>query len=233
MKTPWTLLLVALARSACAAPVDAGAVEGSIALTSGLVTRGIALGSGGPALQGQLSFHSPDGWFAGLGAGSFGAPWSRAQTVQMHGRVGWLHRLSPDWSAQLAYSYYGYPLDAPLRRFEYDELGVTLGWRDLAFVSVSRWLGRRWRLDRHGLDSAVEGVLRQPLGPSFDATAGIGLRAVDGSFGGGYRYGHVGVAWRLDAVETRLSYIATSKRAERLFGARAADRWAASVSWTF
>lgn len=227
------ILLGGLAMPSCAADADAGAIEGSLSLTSGFVTRGISLGSGGPALQAQATFHASDGWFAGLGAGNFGAPWSQAQTVQAHGQVGLLRRLSPDWSAQLAYTYYGYPLDAPLRRFEYDELGLTVGWRDLAFVSVSRWLGRRWTLDRHGLDTAAEAVLRQPLGATLDVTAGIGLRAVDSSFSQGYRYGHVGMAWRLGAVQTSVSYIATSRRAERWFGRRAEDRWAGSVTWRF
>ena len=214
-------------------PAGPDAVDASFGLSSGLVTRGISLGSGGPAVQAQATWHASSGWFAGIGAGSFGAPWSRSQTLQFHARVGHALRLSPDWSAQLGYAYYGYPLDAPLRRFEYDELGLSVGYRDLAFLSVSRWLGRRWVLDRHGLDTAVDLVLRHPLAASLDAAAGVGHRVVDGSFRHGYGYGHAGLVWRFEAVQSSLSYIVTTARAERWFGAKAADRWAASVTWSF
>ncbi len=252
------LMLCALVMllSACGG-LHAQETNATLGLTSGVVTRGIALGHGGAAVQATVTHYSADMWFASLGAATLGAPWNRAQAVQVQGTIGRAWRFSDDWGAQLAYTYYAYPFDPSQRRYERSELGATLAYRDLAFLSVSGL--RNPHAEPYGSRRGVayDLVLRYPLHPHLAATAGAGYQDLRGrsSVGYdyvstavavtagsadlrgrssvGYGYGHLGVALGVEPAQLDLSYIATDANAKARFGRSASNRWAASLTWRF
>jgi uncharacterized protein (TIGR02001 family) len=204
----------------------------TLGLTSGVVTRGIQLGRGGPAVQASATYYSPQMWFASLSGATLGAPWNRAGT-QVLGKLGRVWRFSPDWGAQLDFSYYTYPFDSPLRQYEHNELGATLAYRDLLFMSVSGQRGTRTDVYGNSTGAAYDAVVRYPLRADLALDAGIGYQQVHHQSSFGYTYGQLGLSTRIDMAQLAVAYIATSGVAKAQFGSNASDRWTASLTWGF
>lgn len=214
--------------------VQAQETDVTVGLSTGPVLRGIALGPEGISAQMAASYYSAARWFVTFGATTLRQPSNAPRTLQLTERVGYTWTLSSDWGAQLDYSHYTYPLDSSLRPFRYDEVGTTFAYRDLAFMSISVLRrtnagyddGSRWSF-------AYDLVGRQPLRPGLAMTAGVGYEDRHRQSGFGYAYGHVGLGARVDAAQLEVSYILTDNTAKARFGARASNRWAASLRWSF
>jgi uncharacterized protein (TIGR02001 family) len=204
----------------------------TLGLTSGVVTRGIQLGRGGPAVQASATYYSPQMWFASLSGATLGAPWNQAGT-QVLGKLGHVWRFSPDWGAQLDFSYYTYPFDSPLRQYEHNELGTMLAYRDLVFMSVSGQRSTHAEVYGHSTGLAYDLIVRYPLRADLALDAGIGHQQVQHRPNFGYTYGQIGLNARIDTVQLAVAYIATSDVAKTQFGSNASDRWTASLTWSF
>jgi hypothetical protein len=215
----------------------AGAVSGEyvVGLTSGFMIRGLMLGTGeDPALQLSANFYDDaEGWFGGVSGGTLGAPLAESQMVHMQGRFGRAWRLSADWGAEASYLYYAYPLDGWMHAAEHDEAGVTVTWRDLAFVTLSHHVVKPWTVRGHRYGAALDTVLRYPVVPALTAISGLGYVVLDDSVSRGYGYGQLGLVWHLGPVSLTAAYLVTSQRAEQLFGDRGTDRWVGSLLWEF
>jgi uncharacterized protein (TIGR02001 family) len=229
---PPALLAGLLCAGAQAEPVDL-----SFGVTSATVLRGIALGEGGVDAHAAASLADPGGWHATLGATALHSkPSRRRWDAQLFGRLGYAHRLDDDWSAQLAYARYAYPGSERLRRYGHDELGATLAYRDLLYLSIAglRRAHAGSSGNRHSV--AYDIVARHPLPTVLSAplTASAGLGRVDprGSTDS-HVYGHLGLAAQWGATQAQLAYIATDTPAKRRFGDAASNRWTASLAWSF
>lgn len=214
---------------------DAGAQETdlTIGVSSGPVLRGIALGPEGISAQAAVGYYSTERWFVTVGAATLRWSSDDPRTVQLTPRVGYAWDLSGDWGAQLDYAHYGYPLASALRAFEHDELGTTIAYRDLAFISVAGLRSANAGADGGRWSLAYDLVGRVPLRLASAMTAGVGFRDLHHESGFGYWYGHLGIGTRIDAAHLEMSYIATDNTAKARFGARASNRWTASLTWNF
>jgi uncharacterized protein (TIGR02001 family) len=225
---PAALLAGLLCGGAWAEPIDL-----SFGVTSATVLRGVALGEGGVDAHAAASYADPSGWRATLGATALHSrPSHQRWDAQLFWRLGYAQRLHDDWSAQLTHARYAYPGSELLRRYRHDELGATLAYRDLLYLSAA--VLRRARGGSNGNRNSVayDIVARHALPAALTANAGLGRLDTPGS-SFGYAYGHLGLGAQWGATQAQLSYIATDTAAKRRFGAAASNRWTASLAWSF
>ena len=210
----------------------AGPIDLTVGVSSSTVLRGIAFGEGGVDAHATATYVDPSGWRATLGATALHSRLSRRYwDAQWFWRLGYGRRLDDDWSAQLAFARYAYPGSA-LRRYGYDELGTTLAYRDVLYLSIAGL--RRGEVQAAKRSSvAYDLVARHALPASLTVNAGLGRLETRGRPNGSYTYGHLGLDAPWGATQAQLTYIATDAAAKRRFGEAAANRWVASLSWNF
>lgn len=213
----------------------AEAIEWSFGVASATVQRGVALGEGGVDAHAAAHYAHPSGWRATLGATALHSKASsqRRWEAQWFGRLGYAQRIDDDWSAQLAYAHYAYPGSQRLRRYGHDEVGATLAYRDLLYLSVAG-LRRTHAGGGGNRDSvACDVVVHHALAAPWSAHFGVGRLETRGASNYAYAYGHLGLGARWGATQAQLTAIATGTAAKRRFGDAAANRWIASLGWSF
>jgi uncharacterized protein (TIGR02001 family) len=228
-------LQAALLAGLAGAGVRAEPVELSFGVASATVLRGVALGEGGVDVHAVAHYAHANGWRATLGATALHSKASshRRWEAQWFGRVGYAHRIDDDWSAQLAYAHYAYPGSDLLRRYGYDEVGATLAYRDLLYLSAAG-LRRTHAVNGADRDSvAYDAVVRHALPAPLSVHFGIGRLQTRGRSNYAHAYGHLGLGAQWGTTQAQLIYIATDAAAGRRFGDAAANRWIASLGWSF
>ena len=228
----WDALPLALLASLPWAGARAEPIDWTVGLASSTVLRGVAVGEGAGDAHVAATYPHPSGWRATLGATALHSKLSRRHwDAQWFWRLGYGRRLDDDWSAQLAFARYSYP-GSVLRRYGYDELGTTLAYRDLLYLSIAGL--RRGEVQAAKRSSvAYDLVARHALPASLTVSAGLGRLETRGRSTDSYAYGHLGLDAPWGATQAQLTYIATDAAAKRRFGEAAANRWVASLSWTF
>lgn len=200
-----------------------------------LIRRGVTYSDEG-FVQARASAYAGNGWFVGIsGANVRPEPYSRGLQVLADLGYGW--PLADGWEAQLAVTHYDYLGHAPLRAFKYDDLTLTVDYKDLIFFSVAASPNNAFLLadDRimRGKTVSYDLVLRYPLTPGWIAHAGVGHATVRTSLGSGYTYGDVGISRQVGRMQAGISYIATGSAAKERFGPSASNRWVASMTHHF
>jgi len=208
-------------------------IDLSFGIASATVLRGVALGEGSVDAHAAGTYADPSGWRATLGATALHSqPSHQRREAQLFWRLGYAHRLHGDWSAQLAHTRYAYPGSELLRRYGHDELGATLAYRDLLYLSVAGLRPTHATSNGNRNSVACDVVARLALPAALTASAGLGRLDTRGS-SFAYAYGHLGLGAQWGATQAQLSYIATDSAAKRRFGDAASNRWTASLSWRF
>lgn len=169
-------------------------VAGSIALVSDDRFRGISLSDDAPALQGDLDWSDPDGFYAGAFASSVHMAPCGEPGAQWLGYAGYARRIDARWNWEAGLSYaaftrdHGYDYAEAYAGLISDSLSVRIHYSPHYFgygpavmyleADGARELSPRWRLLGH------VGVLRRldpsPSGESSwrgDARIGLGVRA--------------------------------------------------------
>jgi uncharacterized protein (TIGR02001 family) len=223
---------------------------GSLALTSDDMFHGISQTCGDPAAQGDLHYRSSGGQSAAEG---FAGVWGSAglgqsacgKARELNFYAGYSFLTSPDSSASLTYTHYGYPggdyTITPLagHRYDYDALEGQWAWQDRVFLTLA-WtpdaLGYKEFFavarDRSALSYGLQ--LHQPLWRGFSLSAGVGYDQIADPFGTGYGFWNAGVGYTLGAWQLDAEYFGTATRAVRLFGSYVAGHQASiSVVWRF
>ena len=219
--------------------VQAEPIDLSFGVASATVQRGVALGEGGVDAHAAATYAHESGWRATLGATALHSKASPRQhwDAQWFWRLGYARRLDDAWSAQLVHAHYAYPGSERLRRYAHDELGATLAYRDLLYLSIAGL--RRVHAGSSGNRDSVayDLVARYPLPAALSVSAGLGRLETRGGSTYAYAYGHLGLGAQFDAqwgtTQAQLTYIATEPAAKRRFGDAASNRWTASLGWSF
>jgi hypothetical protein len=193
--------------------------------------RGVVLGD--LTARSVASYSSSSGWLASLGLAAMQSPMRHEKwDAQLVVKLGYARVLGPDWAWQAAYTNYSYPGVERLRRYAHHELGATLAYRDVLYLSLAALRSTGAASDENRTSVVYEVVASQPLSPGLSATAGIGYRdAVDG--GSDHAYGHAGLSMRIGRAQADVLYMATDAAAKRRLGSAAVDRWVAGVTWRF
>lgn len=208
--------------------------SGTVAISSQLVDRGLAITRPGPVLQGALNWTSPSGWSAGVSAS--------AQARTPRGFAGFVAQvahswsLAPDWQMQASLLDYRYPSHGRGRTYDRVELGVSWIYRDVLTFGLSAS-----HLDRYGGQrprGAADVGFRWPLAHGFSlaASAGVAQELVPPR-GNGYErrnhyyYGHAGIAWDHGPWRVEAAHV-TSDRDRPGYQPKVSP-WIATVAWAF
>ncbi|MGN6313280.1 MAG: TorF family putative porin [Rhodanobacteraceae bacterium] len=185
-----------LAIACCAllfAPLAPAGVSGSVVLTSDYRFRGITLSDGLPALQLDLDWSAPRGWYAGAFASSARLAPSLESGLQWIGYAGYAHRINADWNWDLGADYAGFARD---HEYDYPEIHFGLISAPLqlrvhyarhyfgqgppvwyAEVDGTHELSERWRLLGHVGVLRYQGALIDGVSRNrYDARAGVAAR---------------------------------------------------------
>jgi len=242
------IALVAIATGAglpWAAQAQSSTVNGTVALSSQLVDRGLAITQDTAVLQGAVSIALPSGWSFGASASAELRDVSPPAEAFVQASRYW--RIAPDWQFQAGLVYYDYPGRGG-GAFNRTEGSVNWIYRDVLTLGVSAIYptGSSSNQLRGAADVAFHWPL--PWNLSFSAGAGYAQTQVPyyrsyangqgGSYGyhGGdrvnsYGYGHLGLIWGHGPwhVELDRMIVDHAMRAENL----AASPWVATISFDF
>lgn len=214
---------------------DSVGLGGSLGLASDDVFRGVTQSEGQISPQGDL--HATVGpWFGGISAEGVRRDDARAG-AELIGYLGLQQPLGEDWTGRLTLHHYDYPGNQFRSLYNYDELGLSLAWREriVATVIVSPDTYSRDYLGNYGSGKAFcyELVGRQPLPAGLAAVAGLGYYDLRRQIGTGYAYWSAGVErrWRSWALDLR--YVGTDATARQRFEDDAGNRVVLSAFWLF
>ena len=213
----------------------AGDWGGSVAVSSQLVDRGVAVTQPAPIVQGAVNWMSRDGWSLGVSASyQTRSPGRVAETLT---QVAKSWSLSDDWQVQAGLLDYRYPgSPKATRNYDRTELGASVIWRDVLTMSVSAiQMAHRGG----GPRGAADVGFRWPLGWHVSATGGLGLaqylwpayRYHAYARPDRYSYGHGGLVWQNGPWRVELIHVFTNR--ERNYGERSVSPWTATVARTF
>ncbi len=174
----WRLAGAALVLSLCQSlNAEAASVDGSIGVASDYVLRGVSRNQGEPALQGDVNVRFAQGWTVGVWASQLQLLPGQ-HTVEFDAFLQWRHALSADLDLALSATHYSYPDDPRPISYNYDELALSLSWRDQLYATVS-WspsvdlfttYGFHLEPDRRVLN--LELAAHRGLAPHLEALAG-------------------------------------------------------------
>jgi uncharacterized protein (TIGR02001 family) len=230
------LLAVSLAaagpRAALAGP------GGAVTVTSDYVLRGISQSNGEPVLQGDVHWKFPSGWSAGLW-GSQLRVWPGAASSELGPYLQWQGTLSGDFDLGTAYTHYAYPNDPRPVSYDYDELTVSLAWRDQVYLAAS-WTPRL------NLYSASDGLAgnrevytleaswHRTIRPRFDLSVGLGFYDPLGVDYASYAYGNATLGWHYGHWRANLSAIWVQDAPHRRYSqGPAGGPLTATIAWLF
>jgi uncharacterized protein (TIGR02001 family) len=179
-------------------------VGGSLVLTSDYRLHGVSQTDGRPALQADLHYDTPRGWFAGGWATNYTLYGEENQTVQLNAFLGRRWKVGNDWSAKLMLAHYAHPWDSRAQHYDYDEITAAAAWRDQLFFSAS-WAPNNSVVWAHGFSLnrtslAYDATARMPLRGAVSWVAGIGYYDLSDLVGKSYWYGSAGLTYDLPAV---------------------------------
>jgi uncharacterized protein (TIGR02001 family) len=237
------LLVLLLAASWVAPPLHAqsSTVSGSVAVSSQLVDRGLAVTPATPILQAAAAWTSASGWSLGLSGGTeLRAPDHHlAETLA---QLSHYWSLSSQWQMSADLLYYDYPGNAQARLFDRTETGLNWIYRDILTFGLSASyltngnhhdprgaadIDFHWPLAWHFSLSLGAGVAQHLVSPydsySYTTRPGTGV----------YGYGHAGLLWRYGAWRVELDRIATDPTLPRSEHGLVAQPWVGTVSWSF
>lgn len=211
---------------------------GSLGLSSDYVYRGQTQSDNQPAVQADLHYYAPSGWFAGLWTSSVKRSPFDSTSAEFDPYLGVQWPFAGDWSARVEAVRHQYPWNNSERHYNYDEVSGTLAYSDRAFVTVA-----------FSPDAGVEArsgnvsgratlsydlALHQPLPHAFSLNAGVGYYDLRWSVDTGYVYWNAGIGYDFGRVQLDLSYVGTDSTARRLFyDQMAVNRPMATLLWHF
>jgi uncharacterized protein (TIGR02001 family) len=250
------IVVSAVAAASLCTPLHAQSnnLSGTVALSSQLVERGMAITPVTPIAQGALSWTSASGWALGVSAGTeIRSPGHSSEALA---QIGHYWTLSSDWRMQAGVAYYAYPDNPGGTAFDRVETSVNGMYRDvltfgLSAIHLTRGgdhqlkgaadVDFRWPLPWHLAFSAGAGVT-QPLLPAARSDYGghePNPSAALPPYGGWprvssyYGYGHVGLVWVYGRWQVELDRIATAPNVGRQPGGLETAPWVGTISRTF
>jgi hypothetical protein len=145
--------------------------------------------------------------------------------------------LDENWSARLSLTHFAYLQGRAGNRFDHDEIGATLSFRDRINASVV-WIPNLPTYEQNQIEhhsaQAYELTASQPLLGLWSVYAGVGYYDLGSTYPPNYWYWNTGVAFNWQALQLDVQHIDTDSHAATLFGSQSTgSRWVASVNWHF
>jgi uncharacterized protein (TIGR02001 family) len=230
-------LPAAFLAAAFAGAVRAGPA-GSISVTSDYVVRGVSQSQGEGALQADLHWNFPRGWSAGAWASQVEYQPSKEFT-ELDGYLQWRGALDDDFDLAATATHYSYPGDPRPVSYSYDELDVSLLWRDQFRVAAS-WIpslnlySYADGLAEHRHIYTIEAGWHRDLLPWLDVSAGAGFYDPVGLEYASYGYGDLTMGLKYGHWRVNLAWIWVQDTNHRQYSSGpAGGPLAATLSWVF
>lgn len=219
--------------AAGALPVHAGDWGGTVAVSSQLVDRGVAVTRPGPIVQGAVNWVSRDGWSLGASASYQVRDPGRVAETLVQIAKSW--SLSDDWQMQAGLLEYRYPGGGAWRPYDRTEVSTSAIWRDVLTASIS---AIKLAHGSGGPRGAADVAFRWPVAWHVSVTGGIGLAQYLAPLPqyypyrpDRYSYGHGGLVWQEGGWRVELVHVFTNR--ERNRGEARVSPWTATVARTF
>jgi uncharacterized protein (TIGR02001 family) len=189
-------------------------------------------------LSPQLDLHyGIAGWYAGVTAVGVRRGIDRSFGAGLTAYAGYQRQFAQDWSASVSLRHYDYPGYQQRADYDYDEVALSLGWRErlLATVTASADVYAFDYMGHNGRGAAYSYELsgRQPLPWGLALNAGAGYYDLNQQIGAGYLYWSAGVATQWRAFNLDLRYVGTNDTAKQRFQQFAENRLVFSALWLF
>lgn len=241
MASPIRLLLSGLLTACLALTLDTSALAGpggSIGITSDYVLRGVSQTQGKAAVQADLHWDFPRGWSAGVWASQVELK-PQHDSTELDGYLQWHGSLSTDFDLGATATHYSYPDDPRPVGYNYDELSLSLVWRDQVRIAAS-WIpgvnlySRADGLADHQQVLTLEAGWHRDLLPGLDLSAGVGYYDPTGLEYASYGYGDVTLGWKYGHWRVNLAWIWVQDERHRQYSpGPAGGPLAGTVSWVF
>jgi len=230
-------VLAAGAALGVASPAHAG-LGGSVTATSDNVLRGLTQSDNQPSAQGELHWNFPAGWSGGISASELRLAPNRA-SLELGAQLQWHGALSDELDFGAALAHYSYPDDPRPVKYAYEELGVSLAWRDQLYATASWIPNVNFRSSVDGSVSdrqarSFEASWHRNLRPRLDLSAGVGFYDPQGLDYASYYYGDATLGWHYGHWRAHLNWIWVQDASHRRYSAGpAGGPWALTVAWGF
>lgn len=217
-------------------PAMAADLGGTVALSSQLIDRGIAITPRTPVMQGSVYWAPTTHWALNLSAAaetrSPGPLLASGATASRY----WT--LSDRWQAQAGLAYYRYRYSAGSSAWQVNRTEASLGWTYRETLTLSLSTFRNPGSGSGRIYGAADVNLRHSLSQHFTLSGGFGIAEISRfAYGenpdGYYRYGHAGLIWSRGNWSVELNRIATSANTPRPWGGPGVAPWVATASWVF
>lgn len=232
-----SLLLAATAALGLARPAHAS-LGGAATLASDYVLRGVSQSDNNPVLQGDLHWNFPIGWSAGVW-GSQLRTWPRTADGEVAFYLQWQRAISSDFDMGASYTHYKYLNDTRPVTYNYDELAVSLAWRDQVYLAATYTP----KLNMYSVVAGpapdreaytFEASWHRSLVRRFDLSAGLGFYDPQGVDYGSYAYGNATLGWHYGHWRANLTAIWVQHASHRQYSpGPAGGPLVASVAWFF
>jgi uncharacterized protein (TIGR02001 family) len=212
--------------------------NGSLALTSDYLVRGISRSNHDPALQFDLHYADNLGLIAGVFASNTQLDRDASHDVELSGYMGYAWRGGDSWAGRVLASYYAYPWNQLGSRYNYAEFDAEVAYRGWLQLNLNYSPDSPRYMPYRGLisvsETAAEVNVQRALIGKLSATGGLGYSHLSGADSAGYVYWGVGAAYDLGPASLAVSYTDTTSGAKLLFYNEAAhQRWIGTVIWRF
>jgi uncharacterized protein (TIGR02001 family) len=209
---------------------------GSLGLATDDVFRGLSENNG--QISPQVDLHGVIGQgYGGVSAEGVRRGNDKSLGAELIAYLGYQHRFGEDWISRATVRHYDYPGNSLRSRYHYDELGLSLGYRERLTLSAIA-SPDTYNHDYHGnygrgAAFCYEIAVRQPLPRGLYGIAGLGYYDLRRQVGVGYAYWSAGLQQRWLSWVFDLRYVGTDGTARYHFDGDAGDRVLLSAFWLF
>ena len=227
----WLAVLLSLASFA-----HAQSVGGSLGAATDDLFRGLSENDG--QLSPQADLHVLLGpWYGGASAQEVRRSVQKGAGAEVIAYAGLQHRFDEEWTGRVTLRHYDYPGNSLRTQYDYDEVAVSVGWRErlvLTAIASPDTYSRDYQ-GNYGSGAAYcyELVARQPLPLGLSGVAGLGYYDLRRQIGTGYAYWSAGLERRWGRWAFDLRYVGTDTTARQHFEDDAGDRVVLSALWLF
>lgn len=231
--------IVLLTLLSCGCSAAMGATPGGlIGVTSDYVLRGVSQSDGDPAVQGEVHVGFEHGWSTGVWTSQVRLLPGHS-TAELDFYLQWHTTLSDSFDMSATATHYSYPGDPRPIRYDYDELGVSVSWRDQLSFAAS-WTPQQnlysyadGLAHNHGVLD-YEASFHRTLRSHLDLSAGFGYYDPPGLDYAAYGYGNAALAWHYGHWRADLAWIWAQNAEHRQYTpGPAGGPVAASLAWSF